>query len=131
MTEVKLIANTVKELIGMGDIDKAVNVLIAEGYGGHVTVGALTSGITGGGGTTLILIDQPELVLNIAANVVMIPIRISAQVEVGIIGADGEVITSSPPSEFHLLRHSVLHPTPGLDVPTPIPPVVVPAGGGP
>ncbi len=51
--------------------------------------------------------------------------------EAKIIGADGEVIASSPPSEFHLLRHSVLHPTPGPGVPTPIAPVVVPAGGGP
>ncbi|MEE8261250.1 MAG: DUF4124 domain-containing protein [Gammaproteobacteria bacterium] len=51
--------------------------------------------------------------------------------EAKIIGSDGEVIISSPPSEFHLLRHSVLHPTPDLGVPTPIPPVVVPAGGGP
>jgi hypothetical protein len=51
--------------------------------------------------------------------------------EAKVIGSDGEVIISSPPSEFHLLRHSVLHPTPGPGVPTPIPPVVVPAGGGP
>lgn len=91
MTDVKLVANTTKELIAMGDIDKAINVLIAEGYGGHVSVGALTSGITGGGGTTLILIDQPELILNIAPNVVMIPTRISVQCEVGLVAADSEV----------------------------------------
>lgn len=90
-TEVKLVANTVRELLAMGDIEKAINVLIAEGYGGHVSVGTLTTPITGGGGTTLILIDQPELVLNIAANVVMIPTRISVECEPGLVAADSEV----------------------------------------
>ena len=91
MTEVKLVANTVNELIAMGDIEKAIGVLIAEGYGGHVSVGALTTPIVGGGNGTTMLIDQPQLALNIAANVVMLPVRLSVQLEVGLIAADAEV----------------------------------------
>ena len=91
VTEVKRVANTVKELLARGDIEAAINVLIAEGYGGHVTVGTLTSPIVGGGAGTAIAIDKPELALNIAANAVMIPTRISVQCEVGLIAGDSEV----------------------------------------
>ncbi|MCI0401806.1 MAG: DUF4124 domain-containing protein [Gammaproteobacteria bacterium] len=50
--------------------------------------------------------------------------------EAKVIDSDGKAIASSPPSEFHLLRHSILLPTP---TPTPLPtapaPVTFPSGG--
>lgn len=91
VTEVKLVENSVKELLAMGETGKAVDLLIASGHGHHGTIGTLTTGITGGGGTTLILIDQPEGIINVGANTAVIPVRIAVQCEPGLIAADDEV----------------------------------------
>lgn len=91
VTEVKQVENSVKELLAMGDVHKAIDLLIAAGHGHQMTIGTLTSGITGGGGTTLILIDQPEGIINIGSNMAVIPVRIAVQCEPGLIAADDEV----------------------------------------
>ena len=90
-TRVKLVANTVKELIGMGGIHKAIDVLIAEGNGGHVSIGALTTPIVGGGAGTTIDISQPAGILNIGPTAVLIPVRFKIECEVGILAADDEI----------------------------------------
>ena len=59
-TEVKSVGNTVRELLAMGETGKAIDLLIAAGHGHHVTIGALTTPIVGGGAGTTLLIDQPR-----------------------------------------------------------------------
>ena len=90
-TKVKEVGSTVKQLLGMGEVHKAIDLLIAEGQGGHVTIGALTTPIVGGGNGTTIEIAQPAGILNIAPNAVMIPVRFDIQCEVGLMAADNEV----------------------------------------
>jgi len=90
-TRVKRVGNSVKELLGMGLVHQAVDLLIAEGQGGHVTIGALTTPIVGGGSGTTIEIAQPAGILNIAPNAVMIPVRFKVECEVGGVAADDEV----------------------------------------
>ena len=90
-TRVREVGSTVQQLLRMGEVHKAVDLLIATGFGGHVTIGALTTPITGGGGGTTLDINQPAGVLNISADSVMIPIRMHVQAESGLIAADSEV----------------------------------------
>ncbi len=90
-TDVKNVGNTVKELLAMGETGKAVDLLIASGKGHHVTIGALTTPIVGGGAGTTLLIDQPQGLINIGSNLACIPVRIAVQCEVGIVSADSEV----------------------------------------
>ena len=90
-TEVKLVGNTVRELLAMGETQKAIGLLIAAGHGYHVSIGAFTTPIVGGGAVTVIDQDRPEGILSIGANIAMIPVRISVDCEVGLIAADSEV----------------------------------------
>lgn len=90
-TDVRIVSNTVRELLAMGDMKRAVDALIAAGHGYHVSIGALTTPIVGGGAVTIIDQDRPEGVLSIGANQAMVPVRIDVQCEVGLIAADSEV----------------------------------------
>ncbi len=90
-TDVKQVGNTVRELIGMGEIHKAIDLLIATGFGGHVTIGALTTPIVGGGNGTTIDISQPAGILNISNDSVLIPVRFKVECEVGGVAADDEI----------------------------------------
>ena len=63
---------------------------IAGGMGRSVTVGAFSGGIVGGGAGTVLLIDEPDLIIGVPANVCIRPLRISAQVQAGAIGTDAD-----------------------------------------
>jgi hypothetical protein len=91
-TEVKLVENTVKELLGMGDIDRAVNALIASGHGYHATIGALSTGIAGGGAGTILDQDQPEGIVSVGSSHAMIPVRIHIQGETPAYTTDNDEI---------------------------------------
>lgn len=67
-----------------------VSHMIAQGMGRHVTVGAFSTGIVGGGAGTILDLDQPELVIGVPAGYCMRPIRMSAQVQVGLFAADND-----------------------------------------
>ena len=58
--------------------------LIARGFGWHITVGALTSPITGGGAGTVIDLEQPELAINVPTGLTMIPLRIAVECQLGL-----------------------------------------------
>ncbi len=58
--------------------------LIARGFGWNVTVGALSTGIVGGGNGTVLDAEQPELAIKIPTGQCLIPLRIAVEVELGI-----------------------------------------------
>lgn len=55
--------------------------LIAAGYGYHVTVGAVTTPITGGGDGTTLDVGQPELAISVPSGTAIMPISIRAECE--------------------------------------------------
>ena len=116
-TEVKQVPNTVRELLSMGKTSQAVNLLIALGHGHHVTVGALTTPIVGGGNGTTIVLAQPQGLMTIGSNQAMIPVRIKVECEVGLIAADSEV-------DEILIAADRLAAAGGLNITTIVPEVV-------
>ena len=56
--------------------------LIAAGYGYHVTVGALTTPITGGGAGTILDTTEPELAISVPSGTAIRPVRFHVQCEV-------------------------------------------------
>jgi len=61
---------------------------IAGGRGFHVTVGAFSTPITGGGDGTVIETTEPEFIVSVPSLTTLIPIRVSVQCQVPIIAAD-------------------------------------------
>ncbi len=88
---VKVLGDSVRELLGKGLNSQAVDLLINTGHGHHVSIGALTTPIVGGGAGTTIAIDQPEGLLGWGTNQALIPVRIKVECEVGLVAADSEV----------------------------------------
>ena len=66
--------------------------MIADGFGRAALVGALSTGLVGGGGTNVILVAQPLLVIGIPSGVVLRPIYISLSVQPGIETADSNEV---------------------------------------
>ena len=64
--------------------------LIAAGYGFHVTVGALTTPIVGGGAGTIVDLDQPELAISVPSGTSIRPLRIHVQCELPV-DVDAEI----------------------------------------
>lgn len=58
--------------------------MIARGFGWCVDVGTLTTPIVGGGNGTVLDLEQPELAINVPSGYAMVPLRISAQCQVGL-----------------------------------------------
>lgn len=56
--------------------------LVAAGYGYHVSVGAFTTPIVGGGNGTVYDAEQSELSVSVPDGTAIVPIRLSVQVEV-------------------------------------------------
>lgn len=66
--------------------------LIHEGRGYHVTVGAFSTGITGGGNGTTITNTEPELFMGIPDGTAVLPIRIHVQCEPPLLASDNDEI---------------------------------------
>ena len=92
VTDVKVVGDSVKELLAKGKVHEAIDLLIAQGYGHHVDIGAFSTGITGGGAGTILDQDQPEALVSIGANTAMIPVRVVVQTETPLIAADADEI---------------------------------------
>lgn len=56
--------------------------LVAAGYGYHVTVGAFTTPIVGGGNGTVFDAEQSELAISVPSGTAIVPIRIGIDLEV-------------------------------------------------
>ena len=61
---------------------------IAGGRGFHVTVGAFSTPITGGGNGTVLVATEPEFIVSVPDGTTLIPLRVSVQCQVPIIAAD-------------------------------------------
>jgi len=64
---------------------------IQDGRGFHVTVGALTTSIVGGGNGTAITLNEPEVVISVPDGTSILPIRVDVQCELPIIAAAADV----------------------------------------
>ena len=69
-----------------------INDLIARGYAYHITIGAFSSPITGGGAGTIIDQNQPEGVVSVPGGYTLIPIRFSAQCQVPLLATDSDEV---------------------------------------
>jgi len=63
---------------------------IKDGRGFHVTIGAFSTPIQGGGAGTVLVIDEPEGLISVPDGTSIIPIRIDVQCQVPIIAADSD-----------------------------------------
>lgn len=63
---------------------------IFEGRGYHVSIGAFSTPITGGGAGTIFDQDQPEGVLSIPSGVTLIPVRIHVQTQTPLLATDAD-----------------------------------------
>jgi hypothetical protein len=64
--------------------------LVLEGRAFHVTVGALTTPITGGGAGTVIDAEQPEVLISIPSGTSIMPLRIHVETQPGLIANDAD-----------------------------------------
>lgn len=64
---------------------------IMQGRGHHVTIGALTTPIRGGGAAEDPDLDQPEGIISVPSGTAIMPIRVSVQVETPLIVTDADV----------------------------------------
>lgn len=65
---------------------------IMRGLGFHVTVGAFSTPITGGGAGTIIDLDQPELIVSIPTGYILVPLAFTAQAQVPLLAADADEV---------------------------------------
>lgn len=65
--------------------------MIARGYGWNVTVGTLSTGITGGGAGTVLDQDRPEFGISVPSGYCMVPLRVSVQARIGLQTTDSHV----------------------------------------
>jgi hypothetical protein len=64
--------------------------LVMEGRGYHVTIGAFSTGITGGGAGTIFDQDQPEGIISVPSGVAILPLRIHIQGQVPLLATDAD-----------------------------------------
>jgi len=64
---------------------------IRDGRGFHVTIGALTTPILGGGAGTAVTLDEPEGLISVPDGTSILPIRVHVQCELPIVAGVGDV----------------------------------------
>ena len=69
-----------------------LDYLVEAGAGFHVSVGAFSTPITGGGAGTILDLDQPEFVLGIPSTIALVPTRIIVACQAPLLAADSEEI---------------------------------------
>lgn len=76
--------------LGGSQITPEIHQMIARGMGRQATVGGFSTGIVGGGNGTVLDLDQPEFVIGVPSGYAIMPLRLSAQVQVGLFAADND-----------------------------------------
>ncbi len=66
------------------------SAMVMRGLGWIIQVGDLTTPVQGGGAGTVILAQQPELIIDIPAKWTLIPLRIAVDAEVPLLAADND-----------------------------------------
>lgn len=61
---------------------------VAQGYGGHVTIGTLSAPITGGGAGTVYDPEQPEGLVSVDREFTLVPLRVTVQCQVPLLATD-------------------------------------------
>lgn len=75
---------------GAGLMTYEIDHMIARGMGRHMTVGAESTGIVGGGAGTVLDLDQPEVAIGVPEGYAIKLLRITAQVQVALAAADND-----------------------------------------
>ena len=68
----------------------SIDEMILKGWGRCANTGTFSTGVVGGGNATVILIDEPEMVIGVPAGICIRPIRVAAQVQIGAITTDAD-----------------------------------------
>lgn len=63
---------------------------VMDGRGFHVSIGAFSTPITGGGAGTVLDLDQPEGVISVPSGTAIMPIRIHVQCQVPLLATDAD-----------------------------------------
>ena len=91
VVEIKEIKLTIQELLARGLVHQAVDLGIAAGYGGHVTVGAFSTGVAPGA-AAILDIDRPAFILSVGGNQALIPVRFDIQAEMPAYTTDNDEV---------------------------------------
>lgn len=86
-----------------------LDAMVARGFGWHLTVGALTTPIVGGGAGTTIDATKPELCINIPRGFALRPLRIAVEAQLGIQTTDShesEILIAVDPRAQNLTAKS-------------------------
>lgn len=77
-------------VLGCGGSVSLAQTLVARGFGYHVSIGAFSTPIVGGGDGTILDQDQPEGVLSVGAGYCLMPLRIHVQAQIPLGAADSD-----------------------------------------
>ena len=75
---------------GAAFVEHSISAAIMEGRGYHITIGAFSTGITGGGAGTILDQDQPEGIISVPSGTSIRPVRISVQCHVPLLATDAD-----------------------------------------
>jgi hypothetical protein len=67
-----------------------IDTMLAYGYGFHVSIGAFSTPITGGGNGTVLDLDQPEGVVSVPSGWCMRPFRVHVQTQTPMLATDAD-----------------------------------------
>ena len=82
------VAVDIRQIDGSMITADCLSAMVMRGLGWIVQVGDLTTPVTGGGGSDVILAQQPELIIDVPAGWTLIPIRIAVDAETPLIASD-------------------------------------------
>lgn len=87
------VLSDIRDLLRNGAVSRTVDWrdrAISLGYGGHVSIGAISTPITGGGAGTVLDPEQPEGVISVSKGYTLIPLRITVQCHVPLLATDAD-----------------------------------------
>ena len=86
-----LARDSIRSLLGGAVAADWRHALIARGFGWNTTVGAVSTGIVGGGNGTTVVLARPQLAIKVPTGQCLVPLRVSVEVELGLQTTDSHV----------------------------------------